>query len=95
MERPAPIAPQPVEKHRLIFELKQTADKDNDITLLNKIIDLLKEYPGSDEVRLKIVNGGDAIPLKLPNVRTVYGPELEKRLEEVVESDSYHVETIV
>jgi DNA polymerase-3 subunit alpha len=92
-EAPSPIA-QPVEKHRLIFELKQTTDKDGDIILLNKIIDVLKEYPGTDEVRLNIVNGGDAIPLKLPNVKTLYGPELEKRLEEVVASGSYRVETI-
>jgi DNA polymerase-3 subunit alpha len=92
-ERPTPIR-QPVERRRLIIELRQTADKDGDITLLNKIIDVLKEYPGTDEVRLNIVNGGDAIPLRLPNVKTVYGPELEKRLEEVIASGSYRVETI-
>ena len=62
--------------------------------ILNKIVEILKSYPGSDEVRLNIVNGGDAIPLQLPNLKTVYGPELEKRLEEVVEEGSYRVETI-
>jgi DNA polymerase-3 subunit alpha len=93
VEKPAP-ATQPVEKHRLIINIKQTKNADDDIARFNRIMDVLKSYPGRDEVRLNIVNGGDAIPLKLPNVRTVYSPELEERIAELVGEGNCRVETV-
>jgi DNA polymerase-3 subunit alpha len=92
-EKPASISP-PTERHRLIINIKQTQDANGDITRFNRIMDVLKSYPGRDEVRLNIVNGGDAIPLKLPNVQTVYSLELEERITELVGEENCRVETI-
>jgi DNA polymerase-3 subunit alpha len=92
-EKTAPITP-PIERHRLIINIKQTRDADGDIARFNRIMDVLKSYPGRDEVRLNIVNGGDAIPLRLPNVQTVYSLELEERIAELVGEGNCRVETI-
>ncbi len=91
---PAKTAVPPPERHRLIINLKQTADADGDISRLNKIIATLKTYTGRDEVRLNILNGGDAIPLKLPNIYTGYSPELKQQLVQIIGEDGLNVETI-
>jgi DNA polymerase-3 subunit alpha len=93
LEKPAPVS-LPVERHRLTINIKQTEDADDDIARFNKVMDILKSYPGRDEVRLNIVNGGDAIPLRLPTVRTVYSLELEERIVELVGEGNCRVETI-
>jgi DNA polymerase-3 subunit alpha len=85
-------APPPEARHRLTINIKQTADADSDIDRLNKIIAALRIYPGRDEVRLNILNGGDAIPLRLPNIATGYCPELEQQLVELVGGDGLQVE---
>jgi DNA polymerase-3 subunit alpha len=88
-----PAATPPVEKHRLIINIKQTADKDSDIERLNKIMGALKEYPGRDEVKLNIVNGGEAIPLRFPNIQSAYCPELKQRLVALVGEEGFRIES--
>jgi DNA polymerase III subunit alpha len=85
----------PPERRRLIINLKQTADTKGDISRLNKIVATLKNYTGRDEVRLNILNGGAAIPLKLPNIYTGYCPELRRQLVELIGEDGLNVEAIV
>jgi DNA polymerase-3 subunit alpha len=86
-------SPPPEEKHRLTINIKQTSDADGDIARLNKIIATLKIYPGRDEVRLNILNGGDAIPLRLPNIFTGYCPELRQQLVALVGEEGLRVES--
>jgi DNA polymerase-3 subunit alpha len=81
--------------HRLTINIQQTADADGDIARLSKIIAALKIYPGRDEVRLNILNGGDAIPLRLPNIFTGYCPELKQQLVELVGEGGFKVESAV
>jgi DNA polymerase-3 subunit alpha len=83
----------PVEKHRLVINISQTNDEDGDITHLNRIIAVLKEYPGGDEVQLNIANGGEATSLRLSNIHTDYCPELRQRLGELVGENGFRVET--
>lgn len=78
------VSPPPVARHCLLINIHQTEDEEGDIARLNKIVTILRTYPGRDEVRLNVVNGGAAIPMKLPNIQTGYCPELEQRLIEVV-----------
>jgi DNA polymerase-3 subunit alpha len=92
VEMTAP-APPPETSHRLTINIKQTADADGDIDRLAKIIAALRIYPGRDEVRLNILNGGDAIPLRLPNITTGYCPELGQQLVGLVGEDGLKVET--
>ena len=81
-------------KRRLTIGIHQTKDENADIALLGKIIALLREYQGKDEVRLNVLNGGAPIPLKLPNIQTGYNAELRKRLTELIGEDGLKVETV-
>jgi DNA polymerase III subunit alpha len=81
----APVeAPSPAKTQILIINIHQTSDEAGDVARLDKIIELLKTYPGRDEVRLNILNGGDAIPLKLANISIGYCPELKQRLSDII-----------
>jgi DNA polymerase-3 subunit alpha len=91
---PAKIPAKPPERRRLTIHINQTADAQGDISRLNQIIAALKAYTGHDEVRLKIINGGAAIPLKLPSIYTGYCPELKRHLIEIIGKDGLSVETI-
>jgi DNA polymerase-3 subunit alpha len=94
--RPEPVPdPQPVEKHRLVISIAQTEDADDDIERLNRIRTALQSYPGRDEVRLNISNGGPATTsLKLP-MRIEFCPELQRQLKQLVGEDGLKLETIV
>ncbi|HJX12654.1 MAG TPA: DNA polymerase III subunit alpha, partial [Dehalococcoidales bacterium] len=81
----------PAEKRRLVINIAQTADESGDIARLNRITSALRIYPGRDEVQLNVVNGGEAIPLKLP-ITTGYCPELQQRLAELVGEGGFRVE---
>ncbi len=99
LAEPAAVAPaekpattQPPQKQRLIINIRQTKDAEGDIARLNKIIEVLKDFSGRDEVLLNVINGGDAIPLKLPNIQSDYCPELKQQLVELVGEDGLKVE---
>jgi len=81
-------------RRRLIIGIHQTKDEQGDIALLGKIVALLREYTGKDEVRLNVINGGAPIPLKMPNIQTGYSPELKKRLTELVGEQGLKIETL-
>jgi DNA polymerase-3 subunit alpha len=81
-------------RRRLTIGLHQTKDEQGDVALLQKIVGILREYPGKDEVRLNVINGGAPIPLKMPNIPTGYSPEMKKRLVELVGEESLKVEKI-
>ncbi|MBA7474082.1 DNA polymerase III subunit alpha [subsurface metagenome] len=84
----------PAESRRLLISISQTSDKDTDIAYLHKLIDTLKEFPGQDEVSLRVTNEEKIISLKLSNMRTGYCPELHQRLVELVGEDGIRVETL-
>jgi DNA polymerase-3 subunit alpha len=79
--------------YRLTINIQQTSDAESDIDRLKKIVAVLKIYPGRDDVRLNILNGGDAIPLRLPNISTGYCPELRQQLVELVGEEGLKVES--
>jgi DNA polymerase-3 subunit alpha len=87
-------APPASSKHRLTINIQQTSDTGGDIQRLNKIVTVLKTYSGRDEVMMNILNSGDTIPLKLPNISTGYCRELEKQLIELVGESGLKVETV-
>jgi DNA polymerase-3 subunit alpha len=94
---PAPATediPPSLKKHRLIISLSQTDDTNADLEMLNRITAALKTYPGKDEVRLNIVNGGPSPTyLRLP-ITTEYCPQLQRQLAGIVGEESLRVETI-
>jgi len=68
----------------LTINIHQTDDEAGDLERLGKIVNLLRSYNGRDEVRLNVINGGGAVPLKIPSLQTGYSQELEHRLVELV-----------
>jgi DNA polymerase-3 subunit alpha len=91
---PVKTSTAPPERHRLIINIAQTSDASGDISRLNKIMAALKTYTGRDEVQLNILNSGDAIPLKLPNIYTGYCPELRQQLVGLIGEDGLNVEAV-
>jgi len=79
-------------RHRLIISITQTSDEDSDLAYLHKLIDTLKDFPGQDEVTLRVKTGEKVDNLKLPS--TGYCPELHQRLVELVGEDGITVETM-
>ncbi len=87
-----PIIP-PVESRRLVISLTQTSDEDSDIAYLNKLINILKDFPGQDEVSLRVTNEDKVFNLKLPHITANYCPELHQRLAELTGEDELRLES--
>jgi DNA polymerase-3 subunit alpha len=73
-----------VKKRQLVISITQTTDEDSDIAYLHRLIDTLNDYPGEDEVSLRVTNEEKIISLKLSNIHPNYCPELHQRLVELV-----------
>ncbi len=72
------------ESRRLVIGITQTSDEDSDLAYLHKLINTLKDFPGEDEVSLRVTNEEKIINLKLSNISISYCPELYQRLVELV-----------
>ncbi|MFC2060716.1 OB-fold nucleic acid binding domain-containing protein, partial [Chloroflexota bacterium] len=82
-----------IESRRLVINITQTDDEESDIAYLHKLIDILKDFPGRDEVNLCVSNEEKVINLKLSNIVTNYCPELHQRLVVMVGEDGLKLET--
>jgi len=83
----------PAESRRLVISIIQTCDQDSDVAYLHELIDTLKEFPGQDEVNLRVTNEERIIKLKLATIYTNYCPELHQRLVELVGENGLRLET--
>jgi DNA polymerase-3 subunit alpha len=81
-----------VKSHRLVISLNQTSDEETDIAYLQKLINTLKEFPGQDEVNLRVASEEKVINLRLSNMYTGYCSELHQRLVELVGEDGLRLE---
>ncbi len=77
---------------RLIIEMKQTEDPEEDVARLQKMNELFKEYNGDDEVILRIENGTHIDILAFNP--TGYCDELRTKLIEIIDRDNVRVENI-
>jgi DNA polymerase-3 subunit alpha len=84
----------PAESRRLVIDISQTSDENGDIARLSRIMAVIKQFPGRDEVQLNIVNDEEATNLKLSNIHANYCPELHQRLAELVGEDNFRIETV-
>ncbi len=88
-------APRPAaapKKRRLIISLNQTADASADIAVLHGVKDILRSFPGHDEVRLKVHVNGNVKNMRFFDIHTDCCPELHARLAALVGEDSLKVE---
>jgi len=82
----------PVKNRRLVISLSQTSDAEGDKANLYKIIEILRRYPGHDEVKLRITNGNKIIHLRFFDIYAEYCPELHARLASVVGEEGLKLE---
>ncbi|MBA7685482.1 hypothetical protein ES703_93907 [subsurface metagenome] len=73
-----------IENRQLVISLSQTSDADGDKANLHKITDILRRYPGHDEVKLRVTNGNKITHMRFFDIFADYCPELHARLAEVV-----------
>ncbi|MBI4286120.1 MAG: DNA polymerase III subunit alpha [Chloroflexi bacterium] len=83
----------PREVRRLTVTINQTEDNDNDEALLKGLLSALNDFPGQDEVVLRVNNGEKVTNLKFPNVFVGCSPELHARLASLVGEEGLRVET--
>ena len=86
----------PVQKKRykLIITIKDSGDSERDANYLRRVVYTMKEFPGQDEVSLRIPSEGKIIKLKIANLFTDYTTELHQRIIELVGEDGLKVEPL-
>jgi hypothetical protein len=77
----------------LIVTITQTGDEASDVAYLHKLFDTLKDFPGQDEVNLRVIGEEKVIKLRLSNLYANYCPELHQRLVELVGEEGIGVES--
>ena len=87
------VTEKPVVRNRLVVTLTTTSDSEGDITRLREVVSVIKEFPGQDEVSLRVTNNGSATDLRMPNVHAGYCPELHQRLVELVGEQGLNLES--
>ena len=70
---------------KLYIKLQETENAGDDIALLHKVVGIIKQHPGGDEVHLLV--SGDGKIVEIPGLSITYSPELYQRIAEVVGED--------
>lgn len=86
--------PTQMKRHKLIITIKDSGDSERDANYLRRVVYTMKEFPGRDEVSLRIPSEGKIIKLRLANLYTEYSDELHQRIIELVGKEGLKVETI-
>ena len=84
----------PVPVRHLVLILKQTDDEARDLDLLGKVSEVLREYPGRDEVSISVDGGGRVVNLRLSKIFVRHCPELKERLVGVMGEGNMRLEEI-
>jgi hypothetical protein len=87
------VVEEPLKSRRLVISISQTSDEATDIAYLHKLFDVLRGFPGRDEVNLCVTNEQRVFNLRLGNIYTNYCPELHQRLVELVGEGGLRVES--
>jgi DNA polymerase-3 subunit alpha len=81
-------------RHKLVVTIKDSGDSEKDANYLRRVVYTMKEFPGRDEVSLRIPSEGKIVRLRLANLYTEYSDELRQRIVELVGEEGLKVETI-
>jgi len=76
-------------RYSITISIKQSDNKEKDIAQLEKVISLLKSYPGTDHVELLIISNRKSFSLQSPGVS--YDEQLVRELEAIIGKDSLKV----
>jgi DNA polymerase-3 subunit alpha len=86
--------PMPKKRYKLIITIQDSGDSEKDANCLRRVVYTMKEFPGQDEVSLRIPNEGKIVKLKIANLNTDYTPELRHRITELVGEAGLKIESI-
>jgi DNA polymerase-3 subunit alpha len=86
--QPEEMEPAPPTRRSLLINIAQTDNEESDVMLLHQISAVLKDYPGGDDVRLRVMQDDEITNLKLPEMTTGYCHELHQRLTAIVGEES-------
>jgi DNA polymerase-3 subunit alpha len=86
--------PAPKKRHKLIITINDSGDSERDANCLRRVVYTMKEFPGQDEVSLRIPSEGKIVKLKIANLYTDYTVELHQRITELVGEAGLKVELI-
>jgi DNA polymerase-3 subunit alpha len=86
--------PAPKKRYKLIITIQDSGDSEKDANCLRLVVYTMKEFPGQDEVSLRIPNEGKIVKLKIANLNTDYTPELRHRITELVGEEGLKVEAM-
>ncbi|GAH52330.1 unnamed protein product, partial [marine sediment metagenome] len=89
----APPTPTSRESRRLVIRLSQTSDEEADRDKLHKVKDILRSFPGNDEVRLQLTINGKIKNMRFFDIYTNYCPELRQRLVALVGEEGVRLES--
>ena len=87
------VSTAPAKRRRLVIRLSQTSDEETDKANLQKLVAILRDFPGQDTVRLSVANGEKVVNLSLSNISADYCPQLHRRLAELVGKDGLKLES--
>ena len=88
-----PSLAEPSPKGRqLLITIAQTENEQEDLARLYRLLDIIRHYPGQDEVCLAIATSEGLVNLEMPNVTINYCPELHQKLTEIVGEEGLTVE---
>ncbi len=90
---PAPVElevplEEPEPHRRLLVDLSQSSDKAGDVARLEELVAILKEFPGRDEVSLRVANESKVTHLSLSGLRVDSSPELRQKLAALLGEES-------
>ncbi len=69
---------------KLVINLNQSNDTEQDRVYLQHILEVLKRYPGKDSVQLAIRDRGKITRLDIPDIKIDYCNELMKELNPIL-----------
>jgi DNA polymerase-3 subunit alpha len=85
-QEPKPTAQPPLPR-KITINIAQTDKTEEDVTRLNKLMDIIARYPGQDTVLLTIVTTEETVNMKLPNTIS-YCPELAQEIGGILGDNS-------
>ena len=81
-QEPKPVA-QPSLPRKITINIAQSDETEEDVTRLNKLMDILARYPGQDTVLLTIVTTEETVNMRLSNTIS-YCPELAQEIDSIL-----------
>jgi DNA polymerase-3 subunit alpha len=76
----------------LIIDINQSDDAEKDVECLQKVMNLLKNYPGQDKVSLRVISADEMTNLEIPETTINYCPELARELSNTLGEGNLRVE---